>query len=265
MKHSEMYLGLDKHHNTIKHIDEVHGGLNCACVCVVCGEELVAKKGPIMRHHFAHSVRADYSLQHGFGESMTYIHKAVQHFLRSKLVETHSQRYEGSGYLSDACGVTSKGKKVIFEVEVSQRVSDDKLNFIKTEYLGDYHVYFIDITREHHQDAFLVCKDVESFVLERAVAIQTHKQHLDKIKKDKEEKEQRDFDSLSGRVSVAEVYSHLLPLKELSKVGAIARNIMEKLDLPLVKNFDKTGYKVNYFPKDVVEKAFSLYQEKQDY
>lgn len=36
------------------HISEVSSGASCGCVCIECGEPLVAKKGPVLTHHFAH-------------------------------------------------------------------------------------------------------------------------------------------------------------------------------------------------------------------
>ncbi|MEO1036984.1 MAG: competence protein CoiA family protein [Pseudomonadota bacterium] len=41
------------------HVDEVPRGLACDCVCPGCGGQLVAKKGPKMAHHFAHSKGED--------------------------------------------------------------------------------------------------------------------------------------------------------------------------------------------------------------
>lgn len=37
------------------HIDNVERGLACLCTCHECGRALVAKKGEVLRHHFAHN------------------------------------------------------------------------------------------------------------------------------------------------------------------------------------------------------------------
>lgn len=39
------------------HIDEVEQGLKCDCICPNCKEKLVARKGDINEHHFAHSAK----------------------------------------------------------------------------------------------------------------------------------------------------------------------------------------------------------------
>lgn len=44
-------LGID---GTILHISEVGRGLQCGCRCPACEQVLIAKKGPVQRHHFAH-------------------------------------------------------------------------------------------------------------------------------------------------------------------------------------------------------------------
>lgn len=36
------------------HISEADRGLACGCRCPACGEMLVARKGPVKVHHFAH-------------------------------------------------------------------------------------------------------------------------------------------------------------------------------------------------------------------
>jgi hypothetical protein len=38
----------------IVHVSEVDRGLDCACVCALCGDSLVARKGAHREHYFAH-------------------------------------------------------------------------------------------------------------------------------------------------------------------------------------------------------------------
>lgn len=46
-------FGLD-HTGRMRGVREVEQGLACNCVCPGCGRPLVAKKGPVRGHHFAH-------------------------------------------------------------------------------------------------------------------------------------------------------------------------------------------------------------------
>lgn len=40
-------------------IDEVESGIECNCICPICGSKMVAKKGDIKEHHFAHYVSSN--------------------------------------------------------------------------------------------------------------------------------------------------------------------------------------------------------------
>lgn len=42
------------HDGRLRHISEVKKGLACGCVCPSCSGKLIANKGPIKTHHFAH-------------------------------------------------------------------------------------------------------------------------------------------------------------------------------------------------------------------
>lgn len=41
------------------HISDVVSGLSCGCVCALCGGDLIAKKGKVKVHHFAHAKDTD--------------------------------------------------------------------------------------------------------------------------------------------------------------------------------------------------------------
>lgn len=48
-----MFVALDQNDRLIS-IENVQRGLACACTCVSCGEAVIARKGPLREHHFAH-------------------------------------------------------------------------------------------------------------------------------------------------------------------------------------------------------------------
>lgn len=62
--------------NSIVSISDVESGLKCGCVCPACGEHLVAKKGKIMMHHFAH-----YS-----GENCAYGYESSLHLAAKDII-----------------------------------------------------------------------------------------------------------------------------------------------------------------------------------
>lgn len=62
----------------IIHIDSVESGLNCNCVCPACGERLIARKGSIVVHHFAH--QSGSVCEYGY---QTSLHLAAKDILAS--------------------------------------------------------------------------------------------------------------------------------------------------------------------------------------
>lgn len=43
----------------IRHISEVEHGFACGCVCIECQQPLIARKGAIRQHHFAHTAKTN--------------------------------------------------------------------------------------------------------------------------------------------------------------------------------------------------------------
>jgi competence protein CoiA len=64
----------------ILHVTEVERGLGCHCICVVCGEPVVAKKGPEREHHFAH----DSNKGDCVASYETLLHKFAKRVIREK-------------------------------------------------------------------------------------------------------------------------------------------------------------------------------------
>ena len=49
-----MYVALNENNNLVQ-IENVERGLACKCTCFECGETVIARKGDIKEHHFAHA------------------------------------------------------------------------------------------------------------------------------------------------------------------------------------------------------------------
>jgi competence protein CoiA len=57
-------------------IDDVENGLNCKCICIDCGEKLIARNnGKKRRHHFAHKHECS-------GNIETYLHKVAKEIIK---------------------------------------------------------------------------------------------------------------------------------------------------------------------------------------
>ncbi|NPU12062.1 hypothetical protein HL666_14920 [Bradyrhizobium sp. 83002] len=65
------------------HIDEVVSGLGCHCVCPGCGRPMVAKKGDVQAHHFAHHTQTNGTSCISAGE--TALHKFAKSILNDRL------------------------------------------------------------------------------------------------------------------------------------------------------------------------------------
>jgi hypothetical protein len=49
-------IGYGLKNGRLTHVEEVDRGIACGCVCVACKSPLVARKGKVRKHHFAHHV-----------------------------------------------------------------------------------------------------------------------------------------------------------------------------------------------------------------
>jgi len=208
---NELYFGIDVNHGTYMHISEVPRGLDCNCKCPECGGELIAKKGDILRHHFAHSIQGSYECQ-GYGAEMTFVHKRAQEVLKEHATEIHLQRYGDSHYMSDFCGVLN-GVKVHVEVVVSSRLKENKLAFIKKEFNEPYVVYRCDLSREQEREKFmglLGSEHLYPFIREQFVRIPTYYDLL---------KERESYMTVKQWV---ESYGEKATVAELKQIGELA-------------------------------------------
>src|SRR3569832_538182 len=65
------------------HFGVVSSGLACICVCFGCGRRMVAKKGDVQAHHFAHNAQQDGRSCASAGE--TALHKFAKLILDERL------------------------------------------------------------------------------------------------------------------------------------------------------------------------------------
>lgn len=131
-------------------IDEVDSGLSCECICPACRQQLIARKGSIKIHHFAH-----YKSPDCFGGFETALHQMCKEIIfNNQTFTTPTLYYPGTHYeifeerkipidnvqLEKKLGgiipdiiIESKGKKLVVEIVVNNPVDDIKRQKIKSE------------------------------------------------------------------------------------------------------------------------------------
>ena len=131
-----------EYNGKIVHISEVKPGLECNCICCNCGAQLIARKGEINEHHFAHHKSEDCkkSLE-------TSIHKAAKQYLEINKqlliqdtidfnknylvtfdkVEIEKTLYYEDKYIKvDALGYLKNNNKIIIEFALTHFASERK-------------------------------------------------------------------------------------------------------------------------------------------
>ena len=122
----------------LTHISDVESGLKCGCVCAGCGGELIAKKGEIKVHHFAH-VNAECA--HAYESMVHYICKnAFKYFTHFK-----TPKY--------AHGLTRKDYLMSIDVHVPAKTIDLGLFEVAIEYR--YKDIVADVALLHEQKPML--------------------------------------------------------------------------------------------------------------
>lgn len=145
--------------NKLVHIADVLGGLSCGCMCAACGRRLIAKKGNIRTHHFAHEAHADcanavettlHLLAKELFEELTTIFLPQYRFNKEKKLKngfrvSHESFVVAGGEVSISrtfieqaedrfipdITLESNSKKLFIEIAVTHQVNKSKLRHIR--------------------------------------------------------------------------------------------------------------------------------------
>jgi len=144
--------------NKLVSIEEVESGLACDCLCPACKNQLIARKGEIKIHHFAH-----YKSEDCLSGLETALHKLSKEIIaNSKTFTTPIVYYPNTTFeifeetvipidnvtLETRMGeiipdivIESKGKNLLIEIVVSNPVGWTKTQRIKSESLPTIEIY----------------------------------------------------------------------------------------------------------------------------
>lgn len=139
-------------------IEDVQSGLACNCICPACKKQLIARKGKMKAHHFAH-----YNTEDCLSGLETVLHKLSKtiiaecksfttpilyfpntHFevFEEKVISIESVKLETKvGEFIPDIVIETKGKKLLIEIVVSNPVNWIKHNRIRLENLPTIEIY----------------------------------------------------------------------------------------------------------------------------
>ena len=161
---------LDENNRPVN-IDDVPRGIACNCTCAACGERLIAKKGDVKIHHFAHVSGAD--CVHGV---QTALHLAAKRYIEKnqflhvpKLFLEYSSNHiipielernlradrieleKRIGDIIPDITIYSGNKIYLVEVFVTHQVDEVKLERIQKIGLPTLEVNLCDVSRENFE------------------------------------------------------------------------------------------------------------------
>lgn len=111
-----MPFGLNS--GVLTHIEDVPAGLSCGCSCPACGEPLVAKKGRVRLHHFAHATGAECA--HGLETALHLGAKAVLERRMEVVLPMVKVHLEGRSSIT----LAQERRYVIERVDLERRVGN---------------------------------------------------------------------------------------------------------------------------------------------
>lgn len=229
------------------HISEVESGEGCGCVCSSCGKPLIAKKGKIREHHFAH--RKNQCCEYGYESSLHLMAKEIllKHkgecmivppvWLHFKSFDEDSERADeqifdstkisidnviiekSMGNMIPDVIIESGGKQFYIEIAVTHAIDDEKLEKIKKH---DVSVMEIDL----HGIEIISPSELEKILIENDDRKKWKYNRQEKIYMDKLRKECEYLKVQIKNLHYGNVYLiDWCPLKKRSYYGVPYANI----------------------------------------
>jgi len=153
----------------LAHISEVDSGLQCGCVCPVCGNHLIARKGRKTAHHFAHHNLSE--CVHAYQTSLHILAKEILSeaaYLTLPKVPVYNNHFMLFGHLSNTrqikiesvtlerridniipdIVITSSNTELLIEIKVTHGIDEDKLNRIQALDISALEIDLSRIDRE---------------------------------------------------------------------------------------------------------------------
>ncbi|MBR2468439.1 MAG: topoisomerase DNA-binding C4 zinc finger domain-containing protein [Clostridia bacterium] len=119
-------------------IDEVESGLKCGCVCPACGGVMVARKGDIKIHHFAHKSKV--VCEHGLETSLHLLAKQILKDVKTFMLPSIKFRDHG-------CVVIEEKRSIkIVNVELEKYINDIKPDILMVDEDGNKYCVEIYVT-----------------------------------------------------------------------------------------------------------------------
>lgn len=248
----------------VMHVDDVSSGLACDCTCLGCGNQLVARKGEVNRHHFAHHVQSENpcceSIVHKLSKEIIREHKKVglprfvcSYVEQDMYDEEISEKFEeaartvlftsveleksNGSYRPDIVGKSEEGKYIAIEIVMTNDVSEEKKEKIKTL---QHDVLRINMSNYSSNDEYEILKNAVLYDAPRDWIFNSKhaaapKEIEQKVKDRVQERNERIRDKENLRVASAcnEVIS------ETFSVDNVAEEITKKVTQGLYGEFNK--------------------------
>lgn len=149
--HAELIYGMRG--DMLIHIDDVPSGLTCDCVCPHCKVALIARKGEIRRHHFAHhSTKA--ACEHGYQTTLHMMAKDILSKCAMLAIPPIRATANKTQFILN-WGKDIKIDSVQLEKKVSNIIPDV---IIKHEHKGKYYELLVEIVVTHDIDEYKLQK-----------------------------------------------------------------------------------------------------------